>query len=49
MASTGVPIKILGVTGVARSASGAELMAWAGIDADGITKAVREVAGGSAL
>jgi transketolase len=45
VASTGCPVKLLGVTGVARSGSGAELMAWAGIDADGITDAIKEVTG----
>ena len=31
----------IGVTGIARSGKGAELMAWAGIDAAGITAAAK--------
>ena len=43
VAAEGIRCKIIGIDGVARSASGSELMAQFGIDAAGIEKAATEM------
>ena len=43
VAAEGIRCKIVGIDGVARSASGSELMAQFGIDAAGIEKAAKEM------